>query len=178
MGTSNGTELVQLLKDTIEYLKKENENLRKTNGELMERIQELNQTAANLNETVEYLKRKLFGTSRERQEDDPNQLSFFNEAEKEADPAVPEPKEEEVVAGYQRQKKGKNSRDGIYGDLPVQEILCSMEEEDKKCPLCGEEMQYIGKRFCPRGTADHSGESQTDPVLPGSVCLPEMQGRG
>lgn len=147
MGTANETELVQLLKETIAYLKKENESLRKANGELLGQIQELNQTAANLNETIEYLKRKLFGTSREKQEEDPDQLSFFNEAEKEADPNVPEPTEEEVVAGYNRTKKGKKSRDGIYGDLPIKEVTCHMDEEDKKCPLCGEMMQYIGKRF-------------------------------
>ena len=147
MGASSETELAGLLKDTIEYLKQENESLRKTNGELLGQIQELNQTVANLNETVEYLKRKLFGKSREKQDVDPNQISFFDEAEKEADPNIPEPTEEEVIAGYKRKKQGKKSRDGIYGDLPVQEILCSMDDEDKKCPLCGEEMRYIGKQF-------------------------------
>lgn len=149
MGTTgNETELIQLLKDTIEYLKKENESLRKANEEQTGQIRELTQTVANLNETVEYLKRKLFGTSREKKNDEfPDQLSFFNEAEKEADPNVPEPTEEELIGEYKRKKKGKKSREGIFGDLPAQEIVCRMDDEDKICPLCGEEMEFIGKRF-------------------------------
>ena len=148
MHNASETELIELLKDTIEYLKKENESLKEEKAGFLAQIQEPQQTTVNLNETVEYLKRKLFGRSREKQEDpDQMKFDFFNEAEAEADPSVPEPTEEEVIEGYTRKRKGKQSRDGIYGDIPVQEVLCSMAEEDKKCPLCGAEMEYVGKRF-------------------------------
>jgi len=104
---------------------------------------------ANLNETVEYLKKKLFGTSREKTAETEGQLDFpfFDEAEKEADPSAKEPTAEETIKGYVRNKKGKRSREGIYGDIPAQEILCSSNPEDRICPLCGKEMQYTGKRF-------------------------------
>ena len=69
MHNASETELIELLKDTIEYLKKENESLKEEKAGFLAQIQELQQTTVNLNETVEYLKRKLFGRSREKQED-------------------------------------------------------------------------------------------------------------
>ena len=114
----------------------------------MAQITELNQTIASLGETVEYLKRKLYGSSREKkQKEDPNQLSLFNEVEHEADPSLPEPAIEEVVSGYNRTKRGKKSREGIVGDLPIHEILCHVSEEDKICPECNGKMELIGKKF-------------------------------
>ena len=105
MHNASETELIELLKDTIEYLKKENESLKEEKAGFLAQIQELQQTTVNLNETVEYLKRKLFGRSREKQEDpDQMKFDFFNEAEAEADPSVPEPTEEEVIEGYTRKR--------------------------------------------------------------------------
>ena len=80
MHNASETELIELLKDTIEYLKKENESLKEEKAGFLAQIQELQQTTVNLNETVEYLKRKLFGRSREKQEDpDQMKFDFFND---------------------------------------------------------------------------------------------------
>lgn len=144
MDNITGNEMALLLKSMVEHLQKENEELRKTNQEQLEQMKQLNQSIANLTETVEYLKRKLYGRSSEKTPD-PDQLNFFNEAEAFADPAAPEPTEEELVKGYKR--KEKSTREDCYGDLPVHEVLCSVREEDKTCPLCGEQMELVGKRF-------------------------------
>lgn len=144
MDNITGNEMAQLLKSMVEHLQKENEELRKTNQEQLEQMKQLNQSIANLTETVEYLKRKLYGRSSEKTPD-PDQLNFFNEAEAFADPAAPEPTEEELVKSYKW--KEKSTREDCYGDLPVHEVLCSVREEDKTCPLCGEQMQLVGKRF-------------------------------
>ena len=52
-------ELVTMLKETNEYLRSENEKL-------LNQISELNQNIANLQETIDYLKRKMYGTSSEK----------------------------------------------------------------------------------------------------------------
>lgn len=141
-------ELLKQLGDINEYLRKENSSLLEQNAALNARIGELSQTVANLNETVEYLKRKLFGSSSEKKPDDyPGQLSLFNEAEHEADPSIPEPSVEEVIEGYTRQKKGKKSRDGVIGSLPVKPVICKLDPEDQICPLCLEQMEYVGTKF-------------------------------
>ena len=141
-------ELLKQLLETIEYLRKDNASLQEQNAALISQIRELNQTIANLGETIEYLKRKLYGSSREKKvKEDPNQLSLFNEAEMEADPSRPEPTAEEVVSGFIRTKRGKKSREGIVGDLPIKELLCHVAPEDQICPKCGEQMMLIGKKF-------------------------------
>ncbi len=76
---------------------------------------------------------------------DSNQLSFFNEDETSADPSVPKPTKAEVVKGYNR--KQKSTRTDSFGDLPIHKVLCHVNEKDKTCPLCGEQMKLVGKRF-------------------------------
>ena len=144
MDNTTGSDMMRLMQGMIEHLQKENEDLRNTNREQLEQMKQLNQNIANLTETVEYLKRKLYGKSSEKTPD-PNQLNFFNEAEVTADPAAPEPTKEELVKAYARKKK--STREDSYGDLPVHEILCSVPEEDQVCPLCGDRMEMVGKRF-------------------------------
>lgn len=138
-------ELLEEYKALVEELRRENEELRKTNAQLLEQTRELNQNVANLTETIEYLKRKLFGKSREKAED-PNQLNFFNEAEVTADETSPEPSVEEVK-GYQRERKPKSSRKDSYDGLPAREVLCELSRKDRICPLCGEQMEVVGKKF-------------------------------
>ena len=93
------------------------------NASLQATITELNGTVANLNETVAYLKNKLFGHSREKTPD-PDQLTldFFNEAEKEADPSLPEPKIEETVS-FSVKKGNRKGREAILKDLQVKEVI-------------------------------------------------------
>lgn len=141
MDNTTGSGMMQSM---IEHLQKENEEQHKIIREQLEQMKQLNQNIANLTETVEYLKRKLYGRSSEKTPD-PNQLNFFNEAEVILDPAAPEPDKEALVQGYIRKKK--SGRKDSFGDLPVEEILCSVHEEDRICPLCGDRMKKVGKRF-------------------------------
>ena len=143
MDNRNNDELIQLIQSMVEPLRKENEELRKREQEKDELVKQLNQNIANLNETVEYLTRKLYGKSSEKSQD-PNQLNLFNEAEVTADPNAPEP-EKTQVEGYARKKK--SSRKESYAGLPIKEVVCHLPEEDQLCPLCGEQMKLVGKRF-------------------------------
>ena len=143
MDNRNNDELIQLIQSMVEPLRKENEELRKREQEKDELVKQLNQNIANLNETVEYLTRKLYGKSSEKSQD-PNQLNIFNEAEVTADPNAPEP-EKTQVEGYARKKK--STRKESYAGLPIKEVVCHLPEEDQLCPLCGEQMKLVGKRF-------------------------------
>ena len=61
-------ELVTMLKETNKYLRSENEKL-------LNQISELNQNIANLQETIDYLKRKMYGTSSEKSSKDVTTIS-------------------------------------------------------------------------------------------------------
>jgi len=77
--------------------------------QLEEKIELLEKENKTLHETVEYLTRKLFGRSTEKTSALLGQYSFFDEAENEADPAVPEPTLEEIET--YRRKKFKGQRE-------------------------------------------------------------------
>lgn len=135
-------ELIKTLKETNEYLRSENEKL-------LKQMSELNQNIANLQETIDYLKRKLYGTSSERSSKDvPGQMTLFNETEMTADETVPEPTAEEAVAGYLRNKAGnKSSREGILAGLPAEKVYCDIPEEERVCELCGTPLEFAGEKF-------------------------------
>lgn len=135
-------ELIQLLKDTIEFLKQQNAEQARQN-------QELTQTIANLTETIESLKHKIYGTSREKMKHDiPGQLDLFNEAEAEQDSELPEPAIEAVISGYVRNsKKPKSKRKDLLEGLPIEKVICYVSDEERICEICGTEMETIGTKY-------------------------------
>ena len=116
---------------------KSNEELVRENTDLKEENEELKRQLA-------LLKRVAFGQKSEKTaiEVNPDQLSLFNEAEKEQ--SVSEREEEKSIAikGYSRNKK--RTRDEIFKDLPVEEVI---HKADTVCPECQSEMKVIGKEY-------------------------------
>lgn len=90
------------------------------------------------------LKRRQFGASSERfaiDTDEYRQMNLFNEADAEADKALPEPELEEIT--YSRKKRiGKREED--LSGLPVERVDHELPEEERACPQCGETMPDIG----------------------------------
>jgi len=119
------------------------------NAELRKQVAELSQNLANTLETLEYMKRKMFGTSSEKaRPETEGQLDFFNEIEAECDPKAKEPELTEVVGGYARDKrKPKATREEILAALPIKKVLCELTENDRLCPLCDTPMEKIGEKF-------------------------------
>ena len=118
----------------------------------MKTKEELVRENADLKEEVEELKRQLvvmkraaFGQESEKRsvETNPDQLSLFNEAEK--DHSVSEREEEKsiVVNGHSRKKK--RTRDEIFKDLPVEEVIHKADTDVR--PECQSPMQTIGKEY-------------------------------
>lgn len=83
---------------------------------------------------------KRFGSSSERTDSD--QLSLFNEAEKESRPGKEEPPIEEIT--YKRRKsKGLNKKS--FEDLLVETIEYTIPEDERNCPACHSELHEMSK---------------------------------
>ena len=118
----------------------------KSNIEYENEITELKEENAELKRQLSVLKKMAFGSKSEKTkqiETNPEQISLFNEAETEQSVSAREEEKEIVVTGHSRKKK--RTRDEIFKDLPVEEVI--HEVEDKTCPECGTEMTVIGKEY-------------------------------
>ncbi len=144
------------LKDTIQELNKLIKTLRETIEQLQDQQAELKQERDNLQEQVDYLTRKLFGSSSEKGKGQiPGQLIFFDEAESEQD--NPYPFEEDAAAveppareeTKKQRKPRKNNADRFKG-LPVEKILLDVSEEERFCPVCGSALEKIGEEYVRR----------------------------
>ena len=94
-----------------------------------------------LQEQVDYLTKKLFGSSSERRSDDiPGQQNLFDEAETEQDPSLLE--EETVIREHTRKKKATHEE--LFKGLKVEKVVIPLPEEDQICPVCGTQMVLIG----------------------------------
>ena len=134
-------------KDTISQL---NMTIRSQNeliDSLRQTIASDNEAMAVLNEKVDYLTKKLFGTSSEKSENVEGQLSLFNEAEQEASPAG-EQAEEGIVREHAR--RAKSTHADIFKGVPARDEVIPLSEKQRYCAECGAEMEAIGKEFVRR----------------------------
>ncbi|HEX3029730.1 MAG TPA: IS66 family transposase [Clostridia bacterium] len=114
---------------------------------LNNKIAQLELENKNLHETVAYLTKKLYGKSSETSKalGIKEQMSLFDEAETEADPAVLEPTLEQVYEA--RRKKYPGQRKDKLDKLPHDKIIFKLEPADLDCPQCGTELKPIGEEF-------------------------------
>ena len=100
-----------------------------------------------LQEQVDYLTKKLFGSSSERRSDDiPGQQNLFDEAEVEQDPSLLEG--ETVIREHTRKKKATHEE--LFKGLKVEKVVVPLPEEDQICPVCGTQMVLIGEEYVRR----------------------------
>lgn len=100
-----------------------------------------------LQEQVDYLTKKLFGSSSERRSDDiPGQQNLFDEAEVEQDPSLLEG--ETVIREHTRKKKAAHEE--LFKGLKVEKVVVPLPEEDQICPVCGTQMVLIGEEYVRR----------------------------
>jgi transposase len=118
----------------IEKLKIELAKLTRENLEL----RKLNEWYAEQFKLAQHLR---FGASSEKNVM-PEQLELFNEAEVSADNSIPEPILEETIT-YKR-KKHIGKRDELYADLPIEQRVHELPEEERICSICGGSLHACG----------------------------------
>ena len=108
----------------------------------------------NVKEQIDYLTKKLFGSSSEKGTCEiPGQMHLFNEAEAEMDPAVdaedalaatelPEKTDPEKPA-----RKKRSTNEERFKGIPVKKVYLEPSAEEIICKKCGNEMVRIGTEF-------------------------------
>ena len=132
-------------KDTISQLNMTIKSQNELIVSLQKTIDSNNEAMAVMNEKIDYLTKKLFGTSSEKSKNVEGQLSLFDEAEQEAG-AYEEPEAEgTVVKEHTRKAKGTHAE--LFKGVPVKDEVIPLSEEQKHCGDCGAEMEVIGREF-------------------------------
>lgn len=129
------------LTENKKQLSKENKNLTEENKQLLSEIKQLTIDYNWALEQLKLSKKKIYGASAEKIAADYGQISFFNEAEAERTPMLPEPKIEDVVR--KSHKKKKRGAKEIYKNLEVVEKIYELSKEEQICPKCDSEMTFM-----------------------------------
>ena len=111
-------------------------------------IDELKRKLEHMNEVFANAQRARFGQSSEKKNYvlGKDQLSLFNEAESSQDHKAEEPKPETIFVEAHERKK-KRSQAEMLNNLPEEEVLLEIPEEQLACSKCGGKMKPIGKKF-------------------------------
>lgn len=135
------------LKDTISQLKTMMSDQTELIRSLRLIIEEKTQHEKVLQEQIDYLTKKLFGSSSEKGTKDlQGQLSLFDEAEQEQDLSFPE--EELIVKEYTRKKKATNA--DTFKGIKINKIVIPLSDKEQICPVCGTQMELVGEEYVRR----------------------------
>ena len=122
-------------------------------------IEELKRKLEHMNEVFANAQRARFGQSSEKQNYvlGMDQLSLFNEAEKEQDHKAEEPNPDTILVPAHERKK-KRSQSEMLNHLPEEEVLLEIPEDQRICSKCGGKMKPIGYLFSrpPNGLRNRS----------------------
>ena len=119
------------LKDTILQLNKMMSEQTKLISALQTTIEEKSEHERVLQEQIDYLTKKLFGSSSEKSRlDIPGQLNLFNEAEQEQDMSRLE--QETVVKEHTRKKKASNA--DTFKGIKVNKVVVRFRKKNRSVP--------------------------------------------
>ena len=127
------------LQKRLAQLEAEYEQLQTENDRLKSQIDRLEHN-------LSVVSKLSFGSKSEKTEYlGDGQLSLFNEAEKESDGKDPAKEKRTVVKEHTR--KPKRTREELSENLPAEEVVVSLPEEERRCDKCGAEMELVGKEY-------------------------------
>ena len=138
---------VRELKDMISSLRQTIEVLNSSLAEANAREKEHLEKERVLQEQIDYLTKKLFGRSSEKNKYIPGQMSLFDEMEKEAAPSEPEP---ELTVVKEHKRKSKATHDEIFKGIKTETIEIALPEAEQICPECGSRLEVIGREYVRR----------------------------
>ena len=102
-----------------------------------------------MTEQIDYLTKKLFGTSSEKTKNLEGQYSLFDEAEQETSLSG-EAKTAEAVLVKERTRKAKNRQADIFKGVPSRDEVIPLSDGQKYCTDCGTQMKVIGRELVRR----------------------------
>ena len=173
----------------------------KQNHDLHIQLSESREKIAYLKEEIAYLKKILysmrkakFGSSKEIHVDS-STIPLFNEVESEAEkiPLLLNNDEGQVIS-YTR-KKGRKTKKGFPEDLPREEVILDLKQEEKVCSDCGNNLKEMGeatteklktipartivvvekrKKYTCTVCEGNIVEAKSKSVLPKSIATPEL----
>lgn len=132
MSVNEEKELLQMVIETQASRIKDQEE---TIKELRSMVDELRSLKANLEETLEEFRRQFFGVKSEK-----------SLASKQEEPVI-EKKESIKVKSHTRERKPKATRDELYANLPIKEIICPVPDNERFCDWCNAEMVSMNPTF-------------------------------
>ncbi len=132
MSKNNEKELLQIIIDTQASRIKDQEE---TIKELRIMVDELRSLKTNLEETLEEFRRQFFGVKSEK-------TSTSQQKE-----TMDTKKESVKVKSHTRERKSKATRDELYANLPIVEIVCPVAESERLCDWCNSEMISMKPTF-------------------------------
>lgn len=127
----------ELLKMVVETQASRLKDQEETIKELRLMVNELRSLKANLEETLEEFRRQFFGIKSEKTSQNTKDDSANEHAEKESI----------KVKGHTRTRKPKATRDELYADLPIKEIVCKVPENERFCDWCNAPMVPLKPTF-------------------------------
>ena len=133
------------LRDMISQLNNTVSAQNKTMEAMTAMLAEKDQRIAELTEELRLLRKKIFGSSKERTGFQPtsDQINMLSELGLEPEPELVDAEFIEVKA--HKKKKPKAAFDEQFKDLRVEQVFVdTLRDEDKLCPACGTEMKPIG----------------------------------
>lgn len=143
------------LKDLVNELRETTKLLRKTLEDVQKEKAAIQQERDNFKEQVDYLTKKLFGSSSEKGACDiPGQMNLFNEAESEMDPAAETSDQlaatEKPEEAEKPNRKKRSTNEERFQGIPVKKVMPEPDATDLACSKCGGEMVPIGTEFVRR----------------------------
>ncbi|MCL2816126.1 MAG: IS66 family transposase zinc-finger binding domain-containing protein [Oscillospiraceae bacterium] len=136
--------------------------------DLKNKIKELEALVKHYEELFKLSQKRKFGASSEKSLYD--QLTIEGETDETA-VVNPEAEEEpplEVVKEHHRKKRTR--KDGLPKDLPVEEIICELPDEEKICPNCNSQTETLGNEYREELTVIPARVMLRRFVLPTYIC--------
>lgn len=136
-------------KDTISQLNMTVKNQNEIILSLRDTIASNQEQMRVMTEQIEYLTKKLFGTSSEKTKNLEGQYNLFDEAEQEAIP-MDETEIAESVPVKEHTRKAKSKQADVFKGVPSLDEVIPLSEDQKFCTDCGAEMKVVGREFVRR----------------------------
>ena len=135
------------LKDMIAQLHTTIKEQNQMIASLQEKLLEKDAREANLLEQIEYLTKKLFGTSSEKKKKETKPLCASPIEEAEEDTTTITVEAETIVVKKHTRKPKTTNEEKLKG-IPVEErILSTLSQEEECCPECGTKLVPIGTEY-------------------------------